>query len=232
MFKVDGDFLYHDDVLIGPKNYLYIDYNELKGTLGKTPDWLHRIKMPHRIDMVFVAGEKVVGVESKKAKDLTDSINKSRLSRQLRMLLGEVDVPCLLMRGVPKKWRGIKRQTSFNEDLYHIWDELVSYQALGIFILPGPPEDELVPRWLKRYEEYLTGGRSPLAAIKQSDFHPVKPKHPGWFLKNIKGIGDRYATKLHNHFGSTRNALLAEYGDWQKLKIPQSSEISKEEALE
>ena len=232
MFKIEGDLLYHDGVELGPKNLLYVDYNELKGIPKETHDWLVRIKMPHRIDMVFVAGDKVVGVESKKAKDLNDSINKSRLARQLKMLMSEVDVPCLLLRGIPKRWRGIKRQNSFNEDMFRIWDELVSYQALGIFMLPGPFDDALVPKWLSRYRMYLAGGRSPLASIKQSDIQPAKQQHPGWFLKNIKGIGDRYAAKLHNHFGSTRGALLAEYGDWQGLNIPQSSEQNKEEALE
>jgi ERCC4-type nuclease len=231
VFKIKGDDLYHDEVLVGPKNQLYIDSNELKELPLDISDHIQRIKMPHRIDMVFTTGDKVIGIESKKAKDLNDSINKHRLSRQLRMLMSEVDVPCLLMRGIPKRWRGIKKQNAFNEDMFRIWWELVSYQALGIFILPGPSHDELVLPWLEHYSIYLAGGRSPLASIKQSDIQPTKPKRPGWFLKNIKGIGDRYATKLHNHFGSTRNALLAEYGDWQRLKIPPSSEQSKEEAL-
>ena len=231
MFKILNDNLYHDGVLMGPKTQLYVDSNELKEIPKDMSDTVIRMRMPHRIDMVFTTGDKVIGIESKKANDLHDSINKHRLSRQLRMLMSEVDVPCLLMRGIPKRWHGIKKQNAFNEDVFHIWWELVSYQALGIFILPGPSHDELVLPWLAQYSVYLAGGRSPLASIKQSDLQSAKPKQPGWFLKNIKGIGDRYATKLHNHFGSTRNALLADYGSWQEIKIPTSSEQSKEEAL-
>jgi ERCC4-type nuclease len=232
MFKIEGDKLYHDEVLLGDTNRLYVDHNELKGIPLGVHDWLVRMTMPHRIDMVFVAGDKIVGVESKKANDLKDSITKGRLSRQMNMLMGEVDVPCVLLRGIPKKWRGIKRQNSFNEDMFFVWGELVQLQALGVFILPGPYDDALVPKWLSYFRQDLTGGRSALAAIKQSDVRPVKPQHPGWFLKNIKGIGDRIATKLYNHFGSTRGALLADWGEWQKLGVPQKAEQNKEDALE
>jgi hypothetical protein len=232
VFKIEGDNLTHDGVVLGPKNHLYIDYNELKGIPLGVHDWLVRSPMPHRIDMVFVAGDKVVGVEAKKANDLKDSIAKGRLARQMNMLLGEVDVACVLMRGVPKKWRGIKRLNSFNEDIFYVWSHLVELQALGVFILPGPYDDALVPKWLSYYAKFLTGGRAALAAIKQSDIRPSKPQQPGWFLKNIKGVGDRIATKLHNHFGSTRSALLAEYGDWQRLGVSPKAEKNKEEALE
>ena len=107
--------------------------------------------MPSRIDMVFVAGGKVIGIESKKANDLKNSVLKGRLSRQMRTLMSEVDVPCLLMRGVPKKWRGIKKQNAFNDDMFEVWHELVSLQALGVIVLPGPLEDDLVLKWLSNY---------------------------------------------------------------------------------
>ena len=95
MFTIEGNNLYHDDVLFGPTYNLYIDANELKDVPYGEPSWLIRRPMPSRIDMVFVAGGKVVGIESKKANDLKDSITKGRLSRQMRTLIGEVDV-CLL----------------------------------------------------------------------------------------------------------------------------------------
>jgi len=231
MFTIEGNSLYHDGVLFGPMHHLYIDANELKDVPYGEPNWLVRRPMPSRIDMVFVAGDKVVGVESKKANDLKDSITKGRLSRQMRTLIGEVDVPCLLMRGVPKKWRGIKKMNVFNEDMFEVWQELVQLQALGVYILPGPVDDKLVPHWLKRYSPILSGGRAALAAIKQTDIRPAKPKYKGWFLTNIKGIGERIATKLYNRFGSTRRALLAEPEEWRELGVSQTVVDRKEEAL-
>ena len=231
MFRADGDDLYYNDIKFGPATNLYVDTNELKDIPDGMNSWLVRRPMPSRIDMVFVAGDKVVGIESKKANDLRSSVISGRLSRQMRTLISEVDVPCLLMRGLPKKWRGIKKQNVFNEDVFQGWDTLVKLQALGVMILPGPLDDVLVPHWLAKYRPALSGNRSAIAALKRTDSQPVKPKYPGWFLANIKGIGERIATKLHNHFGSTRGALLADSDEWRKLGVSKKIIDSKEEAL-
>ena len=100
-----------------------------------------------------------------------------------------------------------------------------------MYILPGPNDDMLVPKWLEYYKPTLSGSRSALAVIKSSDTKPAKPKHTGWFLTNIKGIGERIATKLYNHFGSTRGALLAEPKEWRDLGVPKKVVERKEEAL-
>ena len=221
MFKIDKEDLYYDDVYLGPKTALYVDNNELKKLKGKG---IIRRTMPHRIDMVFVSGDSVVGVESKKPGDLDTSVRAGRLSRQMRTLLEEVDVPCLLLRGVPKTSR-------FSTDLFHVWVDIVRLQCLGVYILPGPTKDEDVPAWLGEYRPSLAGGRTPLASIARTDKKSAKPSNKGWFLKNIKGIGGTIATKLHRHFGSTRNALLAKPEEWRELGIPQRVVDSKEEAL-
>ena len=217
--------------MFGPTTNLYVDYNELRGIPSNTPGIEHR-NMPSRIDMVFVAGGKVVGIESKQANDLKNSVVKGRLSRQMRTLMSEVDVPCLLMRGVPKKWRGIKKQNAFNDDMFEVWHELVGLQALGVIVLPGPVEDALVLQWLSKYRPLLTGSRAAVAAIKRTDVNPAKPRFPGWFLTNIKGVGERGAEKLYKRFGSTRKALLAEWGEWQKAGVSERVEQNKEDALE
>ena len=221
MFRIENDNLLYDDVYLGPKTALYIDSNELKKLKG---EGIIRLRMPHRIDMVFVAGDSVVGVESKKPGDLDTSVRAGRLSRQMRTLLKEVDVPCLLLRGVPKTSR-------FSTDLFHVWVDIVRLQCLGVYILPGPTKDEDVPAWLGEYRPSLAGGRTPLASIARTDKKSAKPSNKGWFLKNIKGIGGTIATKLHRHFGSTRNALLAEPKEWRELGIPQRVVDSKEDAL-
>ena len=61
MFTIEGNNLYHDGVLFGPMYNLYIDANELKDIPCGEPSWLVRRPMPSRIDMVFVAGNRVVG---------------------------------------------------------------------------------------------------------------------------------------------------------------------------
>ena len=230
MFTIKGDDLLYDGVHFGPKSALYVDRNELK----KLPrDGVIRRTMPNRIDMVFVAGDSVIGVESKKPNDLNSSIHAGRLARQIRTLMKEVDVPCLLMRGIPQNPWGFEsdNNTAFNEDLFHVWVDLVRLQCLGVYILPGPELDEDVPKWLGFYRPSLAGGRTPLASIARTDKKAVKPGNKGWFLKNIKGIGGTIATKLHRHFGSTRNALLAKPEEWRELGISQKVVDRKEEAL-
>ena len=230
MFTVKGDDLLYDGVRFGPKTALYIDHNELKNLQGAG---VIRRTMPNRIDMVFVAGDSVVGVESKKPDDLSTSIRAGRLARQMRTLMKEVEVPCLLMRGIPQNPWGFESDdaTAFNEDLFHVWVDLVRLQCLGVYILPGPVRDEDVPTWLGFYRPSLAGGRTPLASIARTDKKAAKPGNKGWFLKNIKGIGGTIAARLHNHFGSTRNALLAKPEEWRELGVSQRVVDSKEEAL-
>ena len=222
MFTIKGDDLLYDGERFGPKTALYVDHNELK----KLPsDGVIRRTMPNRIDMVFVAGNSVVGVESKKPGDLSTSIRAGRLARQMRTLINEVDVPCLLLRAGSRWW------DKFSDEGFHVWVDLVRLQCLGVYILPGPVQDKDVPTWLGFYRPSLAGGRTPLASIARTDKKAVKPSNKGWFLKNIKGIGGTIATKLHSRFGSTRHALLAKPEEWRELGISQKVVDRKEEAL-
>ena len=222
MFTIQDDDLLYNGEYFGPKTALYIDSNELKKLKG---EGVVRRTMPSRIDMVFVAGDSVIGVESKKPGDLDTSIRAGRLARQMRTLMKEVDVPCLLLRNGSRGWH------RFADDLFHVWVDIVRLQCLGVYILPGPIRDEDVPAWLGRYRSSLAGGRAPLASIARTDKKSAKPSNKGWFLKNIKGIGGTIATRLHRHFGSTRNALLAEPEEWRELGISQRVVDSKEDAL-
>ena len=222
MFTIKGDDLLYDGVRFGPKTALYIDHNELKRLTG---EGIIRRTMPHRSDMVFVAGDSVIGVEAKKPGDLETSMRAGRLARQMKTLIKEVDVPCLLLRNGSRGWH------RFADDLFHVWVTVVQLQCLGVFVLPGPARDEDVPTWLGFYRPSLAGGRTPLASIARTDKKATKPGNKGWFLKNIKGIGGTIATRLHNHFGSTRNALLAKPEEWRELGISQRVVDSKEEAL-
>ena len=91
MFNIRGDSLYYEDVRLGPSEGLYADTKEL-ASLGKADGVLH-MSMPMRIDMVFVAGNRVIGCESKTTSDLISSTSSRRLARQMRALISSVNVP-------------------------------------------------------------------------------------------------------------------------------------------
>ena len=116
MFTIQDDDLLYNGEYFGPKTALYIDSNELKKLKG---EGVVRRTMPSRIDMVFVAGDSVIGVESKKPGDLDTSIRAGRLARQMRTLMKEVDVPCLLLRNGSRGWH------RFADDLFHVWVDIV-----------------------------------------------------------------------------------------------------------
>ena len=227
-FNIKDDQLYYDDELLGSTSAIYVDHNELKGV--PTTANLVRRTMPHRIDMVFVAGGSVVGIESKKANDLRDSFYQSRLARQIRTLIREVDIPCLMVRGIPVP-QDIKWCQFFHKKLLKLWLNLVQLQCVGVYILPGPALDKDMEPWLSMYRATLVGGRVPLASLARTDQKPTKLRTSGWFLTNIKGVGAKFAAKLYKHFGSTRKALNATPEEWRELGVPQAAIDRKEEAL-
>tara|TARA_Y100000310_G_C20661644_1_gene805122 strand:- start:408 stop:1064 length:657 start_codon:yes stop_codon:yes gene_type:complete len=217
MFKIVGNDLCYDDRRLGPKTALFVDSNELVGVT----EGVVRLSMPRRIDMVFCAGDKVVGVESKYQGDLTTSQGSRRLARQLRVLLSECDIACLLLRHIligPAFYQAV-------------WQDLVRMQALGVVLLPGSMNDSHIPMQLAAYQEYLAGGRAPLAAIAGTDKTKRVGRGPGWFLTMLKGVGPVVAARLHGRFGSTKAALNAPGEEWREMKVSQKVIERREEAM-
>lgn len=220
-FKVIGDYLYYDKRQLGPASALYVDSNELKHVKF---DGVVHLHMPKRIDFIFAVDQKVVGVESKLPADLANSVSSKRLSRQIKTLRDEVDVVCLLVRGLPNNY-------GFDIVYQKVWNDLVRLQALGVFILPGSQNDEEVVAQLYKYREFLGSGRSALAAIAGTDSTPKEVRRPGWFLRGLRGIGGIKATRLHRRFGSTRAALAASDAAWKEEKMSQKVLDERKEAM-
>lgn len=209
-FKVDAGRLLHDGVDVASTAALVVDSGELK-TMKAANGVIH-VAMPHRIDGVFVAGSRVVGYESKTPTDFVTSKGMRRLARQVAVLLAEVDVPCLLLRGWPP----------VDDD---VDDELVRLQALGFVLLPVAGDDVDVVAALGRYKTYLAdGSRSALQSIAYTDVD-LKPKSlaDGKLLEAVKGIGPKTRKKLIADHGSVAAVLAAVAANDLDIDLPKAT---------
>ena len=209
MFNIREDSLYYEDVRLGPTDGLYADTREL-ASLGKKDGVLH-MSMPMRIDMVFVAGDRIIGCESKTANDLISSTHSRRLARQMRNLFTAVDVPCLLLKG---------RLPNFSDEEFGIPEvlaNLVRLQCLGVTLLPCPSRDkDLLERLVSYRTILMNGSRSPLIAIAGTD---KTKKTSGGLLRTIHGIGPASEAKLLKAFGSALGVLQASDEELKKAKL-------------
>ena len=209
MFNVRGDSLYYEDVRLGPSEGLYADTKEL-ASLGKA-DGVHHMSMPMRVDMVFVAGNRVVGCESKTTSDLISSTSSRRLARQMRTLLSSVNVPCLIMKG------GLPNFNDESKEIEEVLTNLVRLQCLGVTLLPCPRRDKaLLARLVKFRTVLMDGSRSPLAAIAGTD---REKKASGGLLRMIRGIGPVAENRLRETFGSTLGVLQATDQELAEAKL-------------
>lgn len=184
MYTVRNGALYFNEVKLGPSNALYADRGELR-TLGEE-DGVRHLQTPGRIDIIFVAGERVVGAESKKPDDLVTSTLDRRLARQMRMIMRLTDVPALILRG---------NLPDFNDwGFADVIVNLVRLQCLGVVLLPCPSRDEEARDRLAEYRTFLaSGSRSALAAVSGSD---NKLKRPGTIVSRVSGLGAGRADAL------------------------------------
>lgn len=195
-FKVKGDQLKRGRKVIGPASALYYDSRET--IAHKAAIQLH---MEPRIDYIFTAGNKVVGVESKKTADLISSWRARRLQRQLREMADVVDVPCLLIRADNSFFRDIKHFPELRNDL-------LKFQLLGGYILFGPTDDERIPDHLQIVRGCLTGKRNLRTIVSGTDLRKVRgTKQEIALQKLFRGCGPVMARKLLDEFG-TVGAIL------------------------
>lgn len=220
MFQVRNNDLYFDQQRLGPKSGLYVDSGELP-TLHIEQGVRH-LRMPYRIDAVFLADQRIVGVESKRRDDLISSIRSRRLARQMRTLHAVVDAPVLLLRG------GLP---DFDDgDYADIFYTLLAHQCIGTFLLFAPSSDEGVLRTLYAARSVLaTGSRSPLVAVAGEENNFVKT---GGLLRGVKGLGPRMEERLRNEFGSTLAALNAGEAGWERVGVSPGVRQRLQEALE
>jgi hypothetical protein len=219
VYNIRNDGVYFNDIRLGPSNALYADSGELKGCSVKD-GVIHR-RMPCRVDLLFVAGTRIVICESKRARDFRDSTRNRKLARQLRTLRSvsdpKQDVVAVVLRG---------SVVDFNDrDLWAIGNEgidvvanLVSLQICGVMLLPIPSNDADVPLRLAAYRPLLTdGSRSALVALAGSDERKVAGRSA---LSAIKGIGPVMERKLRERCGpSALEVLSAGEEKWKAAKV-------------
>ena len=206
VFTITNGAICHDGRELGPASSLLVDRNEPSIEIAGFDSITH-LPMPRRVDYVFTAGSKVVGVESKKPEDFTASSDERRLARQMRTLLQEVDVACLMLRPLTAPPR------------LDLWAALVKLQCLGVVILPGPQDQHNIGRVLASYRPSLADGRVVLSVLTGTDRRREHPSRtPGWFLRNIRGIGPALAQNLHTRHGSTR-AVFASSREQLRLDV-------------
>lgn len=182
-FTVDDAGIWYGDQRLSSRDALLADSRELSALTDD--DGVKHLQMPGRIDLVFTAGDKVVGVESKKAQDFVDSFYSRRLHRQLRMLRELVDIPAIGLRGYAP---------DFIEDYRDAIVNIVRVQALGTYLLPLPLDDNECLSWLLEYRAILTkGSRSALTAISGSD-NQLRGK--GLLISQVRGLGAKRVDKL------------------------------------
>ena len=167
---------------------------------------------PNNIDLLFAAGEKVVGCEVKRGQDLIQSWQSRRLHRQLRTLIQAVDVAVLVLRDLDVAWlaEAVGEQCR-RPDLF--WGDWANWQTQGVYILPVPAE-EYLPE-LRVYQAALaTNGARVLAG---TDRHKEQARQPGWLLRCIPDIGRVKSAALLARFGSVMAVLsAAERGEVRK----------------
>lgn len=208
-FQIREGQIWYKDVNLGSVDTIYVDSNELVGVeIGIT-----RRPMPLRIDGIMAAGDKVIGIESKKPDDLLGSFMVRRLKRQLRTLLTTTDIPVLLIRGeisdIVTYDRAGRKIVWDRAALTPLFEELARWQMLGAVVLHGPEESAAVPPFLNSMRKILGGGRNVLVAISGTDQHQETETKPGWLLRRIPGWGGKTSTKLHEAFGSTLKVFTA-----------------------
>ena len=89
---------------------------------------------------------------------------------------------------------------------------LAASQRLGVGVC-WIGEDRLfnlnstIPQVMAFAKEWVSG--TALKAVAGTDRRPSRDGGPGWFLRNVRGVGPGLAAKLHQEFGSTGGALEA-----------------------
>lgn len=250
---IDGQVAYQGEKL---GSGLIADYNELKLLTEK--DGVTHMETPHRIDMLFAAGDKVVGVESKKPSDLVTSFNSRRLARQFRTLLSAVDIPVLLKRGVwPEEIMTYERDGTSKRgkpvwwhhdappyfthrsrrSLKRLWQELAKWQMAGAIVLEGPGPDHMVPKFLMDMVPVLSEERVVRQAIGGQD--GSKKSEDEWaMLRAVPGIGEASITKIKDAFEFPVDAIHSfiesiDRGDapWPEVKVSKRVKENVKEAL-
>lgn len=218
---VDGQLVFGAR-LLGPSSALYVDSRELNGV--DESDGVVHLAMPNRIDVVFVAGKKVVGGELKRGMDVQSSDSRGRLARQLVTIGQTCDVVLLGLDADAFQSLTCSDKAELN---------LIRYQMMGVLVFPTPPFEPDLVRVLASMRAVLSSDRSVLAPFSWFDVG-LKPRRTerGWLLRDIPYVGPKLARKLLERFGTVREALLADDDEWKKVGVPKRVLVARRKALE
>jgi hypothetical protein len=201
--ELKGSALWYREKRLGAASALYC-YPGEETHLG-TSNGVVVCSTPARIDLLFMAGEKVVGCEVKTIVDLVQSHHSRRLHRQLRTLRETVDVCCLVVRGMVDCPLSFYAAVQAHLKPEEFWGDWVNWQTQGVYILPVEMEEYMPQLHLYKRAIATTG----LRALAGTDLRPPRERKPGWLLRRIPGIGPDRSQRLINLFGSPIAALHA-----------------------
>jgi len=205
--KVVGSLIKHGNKILGPVVNYITDPHEFKSLT--TVQGVSHITLPHNIDLVFAAGQKVVTGEFKRPKDLVSSHQTRRLQRQLRNMREVSDVVVLFIRGIDHvEIQTAIRATTNRTPTYNpewFWGDLANIQSQGVYVLPLSDSDKEAVEELRYYRKALAG--SGARGMKGTDT-PKSDRLPGWPLRRIAGVGPVMSQKLLKEYGSVGNVIV------------------------
>lgn len=209
--KIENGYICHRGRQLCKCGSLLADSKELV-SLDETQGVIHR-STPYRIDLLFCADDKLVGVECKRPDDFVTSWQARRLARQVKTLLEYCDIAIVGVRGVlatAKPYKPVNWE--------RLWSDVVGWQLQGVIFLEMPESDQGIHRYMVHLKEMLSRDNPSARALAGSDRgRSMRERNPGWYLRRIPSIGPTASVKLIEHFGTVAKALSATDEEWKKV---------------
>ena len=155
---------------------------------------------PGSCDIAWRKRDKLFAVEEKKPLDLTGSLEKRRLQRQLRRLVEACDVPIVGLRCTEPDYaayEGFCFQTSLWTPEWYML-RLAEWQARGLVVFL--PHAEVLP-YLFRLRSVLTGEHPVVLAGTDQKRPEGRTPHEKALKRLFDGMGDKTAKKIITYFG-------------------------------
>ena len=200
--KINDGYIHNDDIPIAKCTSLIADSKELPSLTED--DGVVHISTPHRIDLLFCADDKVVGVECKKPEDFVKSWQGRRLARQVKTLLQECDIAVVAVKGVISSAKPYKPV-----NWEQLWAEIVGWQIAGVIYIEVPESDKGVLRYIVNLKRMLSSTNPVARSLAGTDKRPPRERRPGWLLRRIPAIGPTVSVRLIEHFGSAGKVFSA-----------------------
>ena len=200
--EIKDGYIHNDGKALAKCDSLVADSKELP-SLSEGDGVVH-ISTPYRIDLLFCAGDKVVGVECKKPEDFINSWQGRRLARQVKTMLSECDIAVIAVKGVlstAKPYKPVNWES--------IWMEIVGWQMAGVVVMEVPESDRGVLRYMASLKIILSAENPAARSLAGTDNRPPKERRPGWLLRRIPSIGPAASQQLMDNLGSPAAVFTA-----------------------